>query len=64
MPTEPGRPENKIVSLIRSDRVWMGVAGVAAVVQQSTIGLSDMQVIAVAVISAAWIIGQSIRRPS
>ncbi len=54
---------NKFASLLKSRRFWVAAAGLAAVVGQEAFGiqLDTEQLVAVATIIVAWIVGDTIR---
>jgi hypothetical protein len=54
---------NKLGSLLKSRRFWAAAAGLAAVVSSEMFGveLDVEQVIAVATIVVAWIVGDTLR---
>ena len=54
---------NKVKSLLTSRRFWVAAAGLAAVVSADVFGieLDTEQVVAVATIVVAWIVGDTVR---
>ena len=54
---------NKLKSLVTSRRFWVAAAGLAAVVTSEVFGfsLNTEQVVAVAGIVVAWIVGDTLR---
>jgi hypothetical protein len=54
---------NKVTSLLKSRRFWVAAAGVAAVVSSEMFGvtLDTEQIVAVAGIVVAWVLGDTIR---
>ena len=54
---------NKVKSMLASRRFWVAAAGLAAVVGQDLLGvtLDTDQVVAVASIVVAWVIGDTVR---
>jgi uncharacterized membrane protein len=54
---------SKVKSMIASRRFWVAAAGLAAVVGQDILGveLDTDQVVAVASIVVAWVIGDTVR---
>jgi len=54
---------NKLKSLLTSRRFWVAAAGLAAVVSSEMFGikLDTEQVVAVATIVVAWIVGDTVR---
>lgn len=54
---------NKLKSLLTSRRFWVAAAGLAAVVSSDVFGieLDTEQVVAVATIVVAWIVGDTVR---
>lgn len=54
---------NKFTSLLKSRRFWVAAAGLAAVVGQEAFGvqLDTDQLVAVATIVVAWIVGDTVR---
>tara|TARA_R110002020_G_scaffold46539_17_gene132392 strand:- start:4692 stop:4871 length:180 start_codon:yes stop_codon:yes gene_type:complete len=55
--------DNKVKSLVTSRRFWVAAAGLAAVVTSEVFGfnLNTEQVVAVAGIVVAWIVGDTLR---
>ena len=54
---------NKVTSLLKSRRFWVAAAGLAAVCSQEVFGvtLDTDQLVAVATIVVAWIVGDTVR---
>jgi hypothetical protein len=57
---------DKLKSLLTSRRFWVSAAGLAAVVSKDVLGieLNTEQVVAVASIVVAWVIGDTVRKTS
>lgn len=55
--------KNKLTTLVQSRRFWVAAAGLVAVVGQEVLGmqLDTEQLVAVASIVVAWIIGDTVR---
>jgi hypothetical protein len=54
----------KIEALMHSRRFWLAVAGVAAVAFNETVGIPEENVLSIAAIVIAWILGDSVRKTS